>query len=164
MRGKNKAGRHHLRQIGIGLLVARDLRLPLYYSVYPGNIHDSKHFEAVMEEMFGAYSGLNKTKERLTVVFDKGMNGDENYAWIDEHSGDGLSMSFRKNAYLVERRQSMFGKNIIITDNMDWTTVGSYDQSSPEISPGDLRCSLSRKLLFDQRILGVFRQGGSGEI
>lgn len=117
-----------------------------------------------MEEMFGAYSGLNKTKERLTVVFDKGMNGDENYAWIDEHSGDGLSMSFRKNAYLVERRQSMFGKNIIITDNMDWTTVGSYDQSSPEISPGDLRCSLSRKLLFDQRILGVFRQGGSGEI
>ena len=262
MRGKNKAGKHHLRQIGLGLLVARDLRLPLYYSVYPGNIHDSKHFEAVMDEMFGVVCGLNKTKERLTVVFDKGMNGDENYAWIDdhsrihfittystyfaqdlaatplgrfepvdilhnrrlmdegkeeecllayrtkgeywgkertvivtynpcsrrkqkytfdeklevirrellsmrtkvrdkaphwrkqdavkerylrlcermhmpselheltfEHSGDGLSMSFRKNAYLVERRQSMFGKNIIITDNMDWTT-GDIVQAS----------------------------------
>jgi hypothetical protein len=37
-RGKNKAGKHHLRQIGLGLLVARDSRLPLYYSVYPGNI------------------------------------------------------------------------------------------------------------------------------
>jgi transposase len=262
MRGKNKAGKHHLRQIGLGLLVARDLRLPLYYSVYPGNIHDSKHFEAVMDEMFGVVCGLNKTKERLTVVFDKGMNGDENYAWIDEHSrihfittystyfaqdlattplgrfepvdiprnrllmeeakeeecllayrtkgeywgrqrtvivtynpcscrkqqytfddklevirrellsmrtkvrdraphwrkqdavkdrylrlcermhmpselheltfehsADGLSMSFRKNAYLVERRQSMFGKNIIITDNMDWTT-GDIVQAS----------------------------------
>lgn len=262
VRGKNKAGRHHLRQIGLGLLVARDSRLPLYYSVYPGNIHDSKHFEAIMDEMFGVVCGLNKTKERLTVVFDKGMNADENFAWIDdhprihfittystyfaqdlavtplgrfepvdiphncrlmeegkeeecllvfrtkgeywgkertvivtynpssrrkqeyafndkleiirrellsmrtkvrdtqphwrnedavrerylrlcermhmpselhelafEHSDGGLSMSFRKNAYLVERRQSMFGKNIIITDNMDWTT-GDIVQAS----------------------------------
>jgi transposase len=85
-RGKNKAGKHHLRQIGLGLLVARDSRLPLYYSVYPGNLHDSKHFEAVMDEMFGVVCGLNKTKERLTVVIDKGMNADDNYAWIDEQS------------------------------------------------------------------------------
>ena len=62
MRGKNKAGKHHLRQIGLGLLVARDSRLPLYYSVYPGNIHDSKHFEAVMDEMFGIVCGLNKPR------------------------------------------------------------------------------------------------------
>ena len=85
-RGKNKAGKHHLRQIGLGLLVARDSRLPLYYSVYPGNLHDSKHFAAVMDEMFGMVCGLNKTKERLTVVIDKGMNADDNYAWIDDHS------------------------------------------------------------------------------
>ena len=255
MRGKNKQGKHHLRQIGLGLLVARDSRLPLYYSVYPGNIHDSKHFESIMDEMFGVVCGLNKTKERLTVVIDKGMNAEDNYSWIDEHSRihfittystyfaqdlaatplgrfepvdiaynrrlmeegkeqerllayrtkgeywgkertvivtynpssrrkqeytfndklevirrellsmrtkvrdgqphwrnedaikerylrlceqmhmpselheltfehstNGLSMSFRKNAYLVERKQSMFGKNIIITDNMDWMT------------------------------------------
>jgi transposase len=255
MRGKNKAGRHHLRQIGLGLLVARDSRLPLYYSVYPGNIHDSKHFEAIMDEMFGVVCGLNKTKERLTVVVDKGMNSEDNYAWIDEHSrihfittystyfaqdlaatpvdrfepvdtpenkrliaegkaeecllayrtkGEywgkeravivtynpsshrkqeytfndkleairqellsmrakirdraphwrdedavkqrylrlclrmhmphelyeltfvqseaGLSMNFRKNAYLVGRKQAMFGKSIVITDNTDWTT------------------------------------------
>jgi transposase len=254
-RGKNKAGKHHLRQIGLGLLVARDSRLPLYYSVYPGNTHDSKHFEAVMDEMFGMVCGLHKTKERLTVVIDKGMNADDNYAWIDEHSRihfittystyfaqdlattpldrfepadttenrqrieegqedecllayrtkgeywgkertvivthtpasarkqaytfadkleamrqellamrakvrdkaphwrneeavreryvrfcehihmtpqlyelefaqspDGLSLTFRKNIYLVSRKQAMFGKNIIITDNRDWLT------------------------------------------
>ena len=86
MRGNNKAGKHSLRQIGLGLLVARDSRLPLYYSVYPGNLHDSKHFEAVMDEMFGVVCGLNQTKERLTVVIDKGMNADGNYAWIDEHA------------------------------------------------------------------------------
>jgi transposase len=254
-RGKNKASRHHLRQIGLGLLVARDSRLPVYYTVYPGNVHDSKQFEAIMDEMFAIVCGLQNTKERLTVVIDKGMNSEDNYAWIDEHSrihfvttyatyfaehlattplerfepvdipknlrlveegmpeerlcayrssgefwgkqravvvtynpatarkktytlqskletirqellsmrakvnehaplwrkptvireryvrlcerlhisselftlafhqsDDTLSMSFRKNPYLVSRKQAMFGKNIIITDNTDWTT------------------------------------------
>jgi transposase len=254
-RGKSKDGRHHLRQIGLGLLVARDSRLPLYYSVYPGNVHDSKQFEAIMDEMFGIVCGLDKTKERLTVVIDKGMNSESNYAWIDdharihfvttystyfaqelatttldrfepvdiaknkqlveagnpegriltyrskgeywgkqravvvtynpatarkqdytfqskldtirqqllimrnkvrekaphwkkhdaiqeryvrlcerlhvssdfytisfEHTKDGLSMSFRKDVYRISRKQAMFGKNIIITDNTDWTT------------------------------------------
>ncbi len=254
-RGKSKDGRHHLRQIGLGLLVARDSRLPLYYSVYPGNVHDSKQFEAIMDEMFGILCGLHKTKERLTVVIDKGMNSEGNFAWIDdharihfvttystyfsqelatttldrfepvdtakniqliedenpedqllayrtkgeywgkqrtvvvtytpatarkqnytfqskldtirqqllimrnkvrekaphwkkheaireryvrlcerlhvssdfytlsfEHAKDGLSMSFRKDVYKISRKQAMFGKNIIITDNTDWTT------------------------------------------
>ena len=254
-RGKSKDGRHHLRQIGLGLLVARDSRLPLYYSVYPGNVHDSKHFEAIMDEMFGIVCGLYKTKERLTVVIDKGMNSENNFTWIDdharihfvttystyfaqelattaldrfepvdtvknrqliedenpedqllayrtkgeywgkqravvvtytpatarkqsytfqskldtirqqllimrnkvrekaphwkkheaiqeryvrlcerlhvssdfytlsfEHTKDGLSMSFRKDVYKISRKQAMFGKNIIITDNTDWTT------------------------------------------
>ena len=85
-RGKNKAGRHHLRQIGLGLLVARDSRLPLYHTVYPGNVHDSKQFEKIMDEMFAIVCGFDNTKERLTVVIDKGMNSQDNFAWIDEHS------------------------------------------------------------------------------
>lgn len=254
-RGKSKDGRHHLRQIGLGLLVTRGSKLPLYYSVYPGNVHDSKQFEAIMDEMFGIVCGLHQSKERLTVVIDKGMNSESNYAWIDEHArihfvttystyfaqdlattpldgfepldiaknqkllaagnhedlilayrsrgqywgkeravvvtynpatarkqdytfqskletirqqlllmrnnvrekaphwknpdaireryvrlcerlhvssdyytidfkqtNDGLSMSFRKDPYRVSRKQAMFGKNIIITDNTDWTT------------------------------------------
>lgn len=261
-RGKNKAGKHHLRQVGLGLLVARDSRLPLYYSVYPGNLHDSKHFATVMDEMFSRVCGLNKTKERLTVVIDKGMNADDNYAWIDDQSRvhfittystyfaqdlaatpldrfepadtaenrrhieegredecllvyrtkgeywgkertvivthtpasarkqaytfaekleamrqelldmrakvrdkaphwrneeavreryirfceqlhmvpqlyeleftqspDGLAMSFRKNVYLVSRKEAMFGKNIIITDNTDWLTSDIIEAS-----------------------------------
>jgi len=31
-------------------------------------------------------------------------------------------MSFRKDPYRVSRKRAMFGKNIIITDNTDWTT------------------------------------------
>lgn len=85
-RGKSKEGRHYLRQIGLGLLVARDSKLPLYYCVYPGNVHDSKQFETIMDDMFGIICWLNNTKERLTVVIDKGMNSESNYAWIDEHA------------------------------------------------------------------------------
>jgi transposase len=261
-RGKSKDGRHNLRQIGLGLLVTRGSKLPLYYSVYPGNTHDSKQFEAIMDEMFGIVCGLHQTKERLTVVIDKGMNSESNYAWIDEHArihfvttystyfaqdlattpldrfqpldiaknqrllsdgnredlilayrsrgeywgkeravvvtynpatarkqdytfqskletirqqlltmrnnvrekaphwkkpdaireryvrlcerlhvsshyytlafkqtNDGLSMSFRKDPYRVSRKQAMFGKNIIITDNTDWTTCEIVEAS-----------------------------------
>lgn len=85
-RGHNKAGRHNLRQVGLGLLVARNSRLPLYYSVYPGNRHDSKELGRILDEMFGVVVGLDRTKERLTVVVDKGMNSDDNFAWLDEHS------------------------------------------------------------------------------
>lgn len=85
-RGKNKAGRHHLRQIGLGVLVARDSRLPLFWSVYPGNLHDSKQFAATMDEMFEVVCNFDKTKERLTVVIDKGMNSADNFKWIDEHA------------------------------------------------------------------------------
>ncbi len=38
------------------------------------------------------------------------------------HTADGLSMSFRKDVAKVERKRLKFGKNIIITDNIDWTT------------------------------------------
>ena len=49
-------------------------------------MHDSKLFGRLMDEMFGVVCGLDRTKERLTVVIDKGMNAEGNYAWIDEHS------------------------------------------------------------------------------
>ena len=86
VRGKNKAGKHNLRQVGLGLLVARESRLPIYYKTYPGNLHDSRHFSEVMEEMFSIVGSLNKTKERLTVVIDKGMNSEDNFAWLDDHA------------------------------------------------------------------------------
>lgn len=82
-RGNNKQGRHNLRQVGLGLLVSRDSRLPLYYTVYPGNRHDSKEFGRAMDEMFGVVLGLGGTKQRLTIVIDKGMNSEDNFNWID---------------------------------------------------------------------------------
>jgi transposase len=85
VRGNNKACRHHLRQVGLALLVSRYSRLPLYYHAYPGNMHDSKLFQHLMDDMFGIICGFYQTKQRLTVVIDKGMNSEENLYWIDEH-------------------------------------------------------------------------------
>lgn len=84
-RGKNKDKKDHLRQVGLALLVTREERLPIYYSVYPGNLHDSNLFGKIMDEMFGVVLGLGRTKQRMTVVIDKGMNSEDNYAWVDEH-------------------------------------------------------------------------------
>ncbi len=84
-RGHNKDGKHHLRQVGLGLLLERETGLPLWWCAYPGDLHDSRLFASVIEEFFEVVEGLSGTKERLTVVMDKGMNSDGNYAVIDEH-------------------------------------------------------------------------------
>jgi transposase len=82
-RGKNKEGRHWLRQIGVALLVSRDKRMPLYYKEYEGNRHDSKVFLQVVQDVFAAMKGADSSKENMTVVFDKGMNAEDNIAALD---------------------------------------------------------------------------------
>lgn len=84
-RGRNKDSKHHLRQVGLGLLVEREERLPLWWCAYPGNLHDSRLFASVIDEFAHVVEGLAGTKERLTIVMDKGMNSDGNYAVIDEN-------------------------------------------------------------------------------
>ncbi|MFO7606163.1 MAG: IS1634 family transposase [Desulfurivibrionaceae bacterium] len=84
-RGKNKEGRNWLRQVGVALLVSRDTRLPLYYREYEGNRHDSKVFARVMEELFSAMEAVGDDQAELTLVFDKGMNAEDNFAVIDAH-------------------------------------------------------------------------------
>lgn len=81
VRGKNKEGRDWLRQIGLALLVARDTNLPLFYREYEGNRHDSKVFARVMDEVLQAMREYGRGE--VTVVFDKGMNAEENFSAID---------------------------------------------------------------------------------
>jgi transposase len=86
VRGHNKSGKHHLRQIGVGLLLDRESSLPLYYRAYPGNLHDSKLFHQIMDEIFGVLCGVGEGERELTVVFDKGMNSEDTLARIDSQS------------------------------------------------------------------------------
>lgn len=82
-RGKNKEGRNWLRQVGLALLVSRDKRIPLYYKEYEGNRHDSKVFLQIIDELFSAMQEASSKCSTLTVVFDKGMNSEDNVAAID---------------------------------------------------------------------------------
>ncbi|MDR1243325.1 MAG: IS1634 family transposase, partial [Deltaproteobacteria bacterium] len=81
MRGKNKEGRDWLRQIGLALLVTRDTRLPIFYREYDGTRHDSKLFARILDEVLTVMRA--HCQEEVTVVFDKGMNAEENISTID---------------------------------------------------------------------------------
>jgi transposase len=82
-RGRNKEGRHWLRQVGVALLVSRDNQLPFFYREYEGNCHDSKLFNGIVDDVLESMKNLAGKPGRLTIVFDKGMNSDDNVAAID---------------------------------------------------------------------------------
>ncbi len=84
-RGNNKEGRHWLRQVGVALLVSRDNQLPFFYRAYEGNCHDSKLFGSIVDTVISSMKNAAHKQARLTIVFDKGMNSDDNITTIDEH-------------------------------------------------------------------------------
>lgn len=139
-RGKNKAGRNWLRQIGIALLVSRSSGVPLFYREYKGNQHDSKLFGKIMEEMFRIISELAGSDRQITVVFDKGMNSEANIPDIDTKQGFHFITTYspcfakelmetelsqfkpvesNKNKKLLERGKE---KDILVA----WRTTGEY--------------------------------------
>ena len=85
VRGKNKEGKDWLRQVGVALLVSRASQMPLFYREYEGNRHDSKVFLCLIEEVVSAMKSTFSGD--LTVVFDKGMNSEDNIGIIDTMPG-----------------------------------------------------------------------------
>jgi transposase len=86
-RGKNKDGKDWLRQVGVALLVARDTQIPLFYREYEGNRHDSKEFQKILGEITAAMRQAAPGDRELTIIFDKGMNSEDNLAAIDVTPG-----------------------------------------------------------------------------
>jgi transposase len=77
-RGKNKQGRHNLRQINYALFCTRKDHFPLYFDLFEGNRHDSKEFEVVIEKFFNAFKNRKPNIAGMTIVFDKGNNSEKN--------------------------------------------------------------------------------------
>jgi len=102
-RGKNKEGRDWLRQIGVALLVSRDHQMPLFYKEYEGNRHDSKLFGRIMDQVLSAMEKAPGENGELTIVFDKGMNSEENIAAIDAG----------KNFHFITTYSSYFADDLI---------------------------------------------------
>jgi len=77
-RGHNKQKRHDLRQVSLGMMTSADFHVPLLHMVYGGNINDTKQFGSVINELVNRYKRLTEACPRITLVFDKGNNSEDN--------------------------------------------------------------------------------------
>ena len=66
-------------------LVSRDNQLPFFYRAYEGNCHDSKLFGSIVDSVISSMKSSVGKPCRLTIVFDKGMNSEDNIIAIDNN-------------------------------------------------------------------------------
>lgn len=71
-RGKNKAKRNDLRQVGLALLVSKDFQIPLFHKTYEGNKPDRGLFSQVANELVEWQDKYIDASSETTIVFDKG--------------------------------------------------------------------------------------------
>jgi transposase len=83
-RGKSKEGRRALRIVGLALLVSADFHVPLFHRTYPGNEVDAPTFNGLIADLSARYKAICEEAEKVTVVFDKGNNSEDNLALVEE--------------------------------------------------------------------------------
>ena len=108
-RGKNKQGRHNLRQISYALFCCSDGHMPLFYDVYEGNRNDSKQFSLIVGRFYSFLNELTgddcfastdaQSKAEITIVFDKGNNSKNNFIMLDS-----LKLNFVGSVKLNEHK------------------------------------------------------------
>ncbi len=78
-RGHSKQKRNDLKQVNLALLAAADGHVPLLHEPYPGNVPDSKEFQAVYSRLVQRCRALaGDDAAEITLVFDKGNNSKDN--------------------------------------------------------------------------------------
>jgi transposase len=82
-RGHAKSKRTDLRIVGLALLVSWDFHIPLFSKVYQGNQNDSVTFSQVLDDLVARYQMFKEKCQRITLVFDKGNNSEENIQALD---------------------------------------------------------------------------------
>src|SRR3972149_5112813 len=80
-KGRNKKGRHNLRQIGLFLAVTGD-GFPFMSQLACGNMHDATLFPTAMNKLINRYHKLIKEAKKIKISFDKGNNSKENIKLI----------------------------------------------------------------------------------
>jgi len=84
-KGRNKASRHHLRQVGMSVSVVRGLGLPLIHELYEGSEPDATLFPTAISRTIDRVREVSGGKvEKLTVVFDKGNNSQGNITELSD--------------------------------------------------------------------------------
>jgi transposase len=169
-RGKNKEGKDWLRQVGVALLVSRGKRMPLFYREFEGNRHDSKLFGRILKEVLNAMQGSATDKGELTLVFDKGMNSEDNMAAID--AAPGVHFITTYSPYfadeLIRTKLSQF-KTVDTVKNRElvskgqeedqlvaWRTQGLYwGKERTVIVTHNPRTAAKQRYAFDKKLLSL---------
>ena len=76
-RGRNKQGRHNLRQLGLAVAVTPDFHIPLFHSLYPGNLNDITQFKDTHLLLTERIQDLSGNPNDITLVFDKGNTSED---------------------------------------------------------------------------------------
>jgi len=120
-RGKNKQGRHNLRQISYALFCCSDGHMPLFYDVYEGNRNDSKQFSLIVRRFYRFLNDLTgddcftspdaQSKAEITLVFDKGNNSKDNFIMLDSlrlNFVGSVKLNEHKDLVMVSNNDSIF--------------------------------------------------------
>jgi transposase len=98
-RGHSKEKRSDLKIVGLSLMVSQDYNIPLFHSVYPGNVHDSSQFINLIDNLKHRISLISQKTNNITLVFDKGNNSEraiellENTDLLNFHFIGGLRLN-----------------------------------------------------------------------
>lgn len=76
--GHAKDGRKGFRQVNLSLLVTKKEGIPLWHHTYEGNLNDVTEFKEFTQSMIKRVSFFSKKCRKITLVFDKGNNSQNN--------------------------------------------------------------------------------------
>jgi transposase len=103
-RGKNKQGRHNLRQVGLSYVLDGINGLSLCHHVYPGNVPDTEEFSNSMPQLLRFLDDSQIARDTVTMVFDKGSAAFYNTLDLDQ-SGIGWISALPWNQAAPEFRE-----------------------------------------------------------
>lgn len=84
-RGKNKQGRHDLRQMGLALVVDQVTQLPLAHVLYEGARSEMKTFAEFLKPVRKRLRELTGQPGQLTLVFDAGASSRQNLEDLERY-------------------------------------------------------------------------------
>jgi PAS domain S-box-containing protein len=84
-RGKNKQGRHDLRQMGLALVVDQVTQLPLAHVLYEGARSDMKTFVEFLKPVRKRLRELTGQPDQLTLIFDAGASSRQNLEGLERY-------------------------------------------------------------------------------
>jgi len=86
-RGHNQQKRTDLRQVNLALLTTVEDHVPLLHQTYPGDVPDPTAFGQALDRLHTRYTQIAAlTRDRITVVFDKGNVSQANMTQVWERA------------------------------------------------------------------------------